>query len=111
MGVDHVGGAFYALDMETAWHGARKLWKQDNPDKNELPKLRRYCDLMWGAWNLHATQNNIANFRYYFSVSVLNHDSGAIIKRVLDETKSQFKEWPGVTFGMDTDAGKVLLGT
>ena len=94
---------------------------QDAPQREatpgELPKLRALSDLLWAGW-CRAVQAEaergarLVGVKYLFSVQITNDETKSIIQRALEtKRKTLVKLWPGESFGMDTEAGRALLGS
>ncbi|OAG07010.1 uncharacterized protein CC84DRAFT_1216020 [Paraphaeosphaeria sporulosa] len=87
---------------------AKHLWNQ-KPTGDELPKLQRLSDIFWGYW----VRDNpaVANICYFWMVDIANEDTAKIMARALSEAGKTISKWPGVTFNMDSDAEKAILGS
>lgn len=79
-------------------------------DPNELPALRQFSDIMWGAWTADVIAESLKNVKYYFSVDIQNMDCETVINKALSDVGANDETWPGRSFDMDTDAGAALLG-
>jgi len=99
--------------MMSPRYAAKTLWRLGDrePDPNELPALRIYSDLMWGAWNINLAPEKLANIRYYFSMNVINWESEGIISRAIKSVDAGMRPWPGITFDMESEGGRALLGS
>ncbi|KAF2713396.1 hypothetical protein K504DRAFT_498213 [Pleomassaria siparia CBS 279.74] len=117
--VDHKTGAMYATFMSSPREAAKKTWKLGagvEPKSEELPQLRMFSDIMWGAWKSDPVSAGsitiIPSVKYYFSIDIQNQETLDVIDLALESVKQYTTEkWPGNTFGMDSEAGKALLGT
>jgi hypothetical protein len=93
--------------LESPASAAKYKWRR-KPATNELPKLRRLSDIFWGYWLRE--NSNVANIRYFWMMDIANEDTEEILARALSEANKKIRKWPGVTFDMDSDAGKAILG-
>ena len=92
---------------------AQALWGLQNPPANdELPALKSSSDIMWGLWNL-ASPNNVGGIKYILSTPVINDETVAIIKKILEDNCLDLDElmtWSGCEFGSDEPEYLALLG-
>jgi hypothetical protein len=75
---------------------------------NDLPKLRRLSDILWGVW----TRDNpdVKDIRYFFMVGISNDMTNQIMASALKNTNKKLREWPGTKYSTTSDEGKALLG-
>ncbi|KAL9583381.1 MAG: hypothetical protein Q9212_002740 [Teloschistes hypoglaucus] len=92
--------------------------KEEYPDispadlERSVPALSRFSDAAWTIWSLIISPDQVNNLRYIGHESVSNPDTLAIMGHILTTTREQNNvPWPGLSFGMDSDEGKALLGT
>jgi hypothetical protein len=85
---------------------------------DELPLSRSSSDIAWGFWN-RASSRNLKNIQKIMSITIINSDTEAIIKRVLEELDVPHGQpvllvpplWPGMTILLDgSENGMALLG-
>ena len=92
---------------------AQALWGLENPPPNdELPALKSSSDIMWGLWNL-ASPNNVGGIKYILSTPIINDETVAIIKKILQDNCLDLDEimiWSGCEFGSDDPEYLALLG-
>jgi hypothetical protein len=77
---------------------------------DDLPDLQFTSDIAFGQWTLAAgTKTN--QLRYVIPYSVRNKDTPGVVRRALQSLrKDGLETWPGVSFGMNTEAAQALLG-
>lgn len=112
-------GAFYKFGMETgtgAIFGLDRLapvkaGEECNPPVTgaDLPSLQRYSDVAWLFWAKTASTKN--RLKYFITVAITNSETHQAIRRALKNARAEYGPWPGTTFPIDSDEGKVLLGT
>ena len=97
------------IDILGAAHAARQ---RINPRFNMsgLPDLRASSDILWGMWQCSVQSGSLKALRWLFVLNILNTDAKQIIRRALDSKKETLKQWPGVRFSWDEEAGQALLG-
>jgi hypothetical protein len=93
--------------LESPATAAKYKWRR-KPLTDELPKLQRLSDIFWGYWL--RGNSNLANIRYFWMMDIANEDTEEILARALSEANTKIRKWPGVTFDMESDAGKAILG-
>lgn len=78
-----------------------------------LPHLRHWSDIVFLQYVEIATLSNttIGNLSHVFRRLIRNPDTRSIIDRILKDESKQPEMWPGVTFKLDTQPGKAILGT
>jgi len=54
---------------------------------------------------------NIKSIKHFFSLSITNQKTEALINRALAERGVTLGPWPGEEFSVDSVAGHALLGT
>ncbi|ORY17260.1 hypothetical protein BCR34DRAFT_51085 [Clohesyomyces aquaticus] len=101
-------GLLIVMQAHSPEHEAPK----QKPPVTDLPDLRRASDIIWGQWVQHAGKN--ANkLRFFVTVTVTNEEALSIVERAirsLDPGRGPEK-YPGVSFSMDADEGKGILGS
>jgi hypothetical protein len=114
IGVNTDAGAIYAMQLSSAAKAARRLWKR-TPLAEELPHIRSVSDIAWAFWNrAHVSSESVQDIRYLFVTMIINPETNRHVKRALsslDPPREEADGWPGHDFGMDTEAGKALLGS
>lgn len=113
IGVNAEAGAVYAIQLSSAAKAARRLWKRA-PLTEELPAIRSVSDIAWAFWNRAHSAQSLQNVKYLFVTMVINKETNQHVKRALGTLSPPRDEpdgWPGHDFGLDTDAGKALLGS
>jgi hypothetical protein len=108
-------------------NAASELWKDRPRDEDfdlvdvtsdQLPALRASSDIAWGFWNRGSAQD-IKNIQKIMSLTVINDDTLAIIKKALKKWEppegqkkpTEVPPWPGITFVLDGDnEGLAILG-
>lgn len=106
-GINTSTGAIFGLDRRAP---AKAADNRKPPIKNDgLPSLQRYSDVAWLFWAKQAASKN--NLKYFFTVAITNEQTQQGIRRALKNVKAEYGPWPGTTFSIDSDEGKVLLGT
>lgn len=100
-------GVILGLDLDGPSNAARRQWGRE-PNSDELPKLKALSDILWGYWT--RDNSNVKNIHYFWMMGVVNRDTNAILARALKNVKKELVSWPGVTFNMDTEEGRALLG-
>jgi hypothetical protein len=111
VGVNGIGGAVIAMNIVSPAKAAAGLWSQD-PKPEELPHIRSFSDISCAFWN-RAAAGDIQGIHYFVATMVINRETNQHIKKALSELtppEEDTKGWPGHEFGMDSDAGKALLG-
>lgn len=101
------------MQLSSAAKAARRLWKRA-PLTEELPAIRSVSDIAWAFWNRAHPNGGLENIKYLFVATIINKETNQHVKRALGTLSPQKEEadgWPGHDFGMDTDAGKTLLGS
>ncbi|PVH93611.1 hypothetical protein DM02DRAFT_695477 [Periconia macrospinosa] len=88
---------------------------QRNPpvQGNDLPDINKMSDILFLYWKFY-TDNafDTRNIRYFFMLSVSNHETLGIIKRAFPNVDwSYFPEWPGVTFEGNQPEFRAILGS
>ncbi|RAQ99818.1 vacuolar amino acid transporter 1 [Stemphylium lycopersici] len=112
IGVNAKAGAVYAMQLSSAAKAARRLWKRA-PRTEELPAIRSVSDIAWAFWNRAHPSGGLENIKYLFVAMIINKEANQHVKRALSTLSPPREDvdgWPGHDFGMDTDAGKALLG-
>ncbi|KAF1947113.1 hypothetical protein EJ02DRAFT_489606, partial [Clathrospora elynae] len=104
LGVNADAGAVYAMQISSAAKATRPA------------AIRSVSDIAWAFWNRAqgGDEENMRNVQYFFVTMIINKETNQHVKRALGSLSSPKEEadaWPGHRFGMDTDAGKALLGS
>jgi len=109
-GINTKGGAIYGLFLESPQASAKTIWGggTKEPNKNDLPQLRAFSDIIWGFWVRN--NPNIKNIRYFFMIAISNEVTNQIIASCLRDRNTELSEWPGTDFSTSTDQGHALLG-
>jgi hypothetical protein len=109
-GINTKGGAIYGLFLESPQASARTVWFGGSKDANkeDLPQLRAFSDIVWGFWN--RDNPNIKDIRYFFMIGISNDATNQVIARCLKNVDKALSEWPGAEFSTATDEGHALLG-
>ncbi|KAH5436206.1 hypothetical protein HBI47_071090 [Parastagonospora nodorum] len=111
VGVNGIGGAVIAMGIVSPAKAAAGLWCRDRKPE-ELPHIRSFSDISWAFWN-RAAAVNIQGIHYLMATMVINRETNQRIRKALSELtppEEDAKGWQGHEFGMDSDAGKALLG-
>jgi hypothetical protein len=93
----------------------------DQIQKQQLPDLASSSDHAWGFWTRAHVGGNIANINKIFMCMITNEITVALIAEAIrtyslppgtdpDDRPRGVERWPGITFDMNMDAAKVLLG-
>jgi hypothetical protein len=93
--------------VESPKRGALNVWNKD-PSLDELPELRSLSDMMWGAWVRE--NKDVKNINYFWVQGIGNTNTKAVIARALKNAGKELQQWPGITFGMDSEEGMAILG-
>ncbi|KAI4697456.1 uncharacterized protein J4E84_000586 [Alternaria hordeiaustralica] len=109
-GINTKGGAIYGLFLESPQASAKTIWGggTKEPNKDDLPQLRAFSDIIWGFWVRN--NPNIKNIRYFFMIAISNEVTNQIIASCLRDRNTELSEWPGTDFSTTTDQGHALLG-
>lgn len=77
-----------------------------------VPPLSRFSDVIWTVWNWACKEasKDPNSLRYIGRDRIANSDTTAIVKEVFAR-KGAVVDWPGYTYGVDSDEGQALLGT
>ncbi|RMZ66235.1 vacuolar amino acid transporter 1 [Pyrenophora seminiperda CCB06] len=95
--------------MSMTYCAEKFTWKR-KPKSGELPHIGTPSDIAWVSWNRVAT--DITGIKYLVVTQVINADSRDIYKsalRTLDPPQSEFKQWPGHEFDMNSNGGLAIL--
>ncbi|KAI4922472.1 hypothetical protein J4E90_000903 [Alternaria incomplexa] len=109
-GINTKGGAIYGLFLESPQASAKTIWGggTKEPNKDDLPQLRAFSDIIWGFWVRN--NPNIKNIRHFFMIAISNEVTNQIIASCLRDRNTELSEWPGTNFSTTTDPGHALLG-
>ncbi|KAI4708029.1 hypothetical protein J4E89_007148 [Alternaria sp. Ai002NY15] len=114
IGVNAASGLIAMTNRQSPATSAQALWGLENPPPNdELPALKSSSDIMWGLWNL-ASPNNLRGIKYILSTPIINDETVAIIKKILQDNCLDLDEimiWSGCEFGSDDPEYLALLGS
>ncbi|KAI4928448.1 uncharacterized protein J4E92_005934 [Alternaria infectoria] len=82
-GINTKGGAIYGLFLESPQASAKTIWGggTKEPNKDDLPQLRAFSDIIWGFWVRN--NPNIKNIRYFFMIAISNEVTNQIIASCL----------------------------
>lgn len=80
---------------------------RDDGGGSREPEINRLSDIYFLHWK-SISGNNIANVKYFFRVNLANERTR---NRIQEAIGGPPPEWPGISFDMTTDQGKVILGT
>ncbi|KAF2736416.1 hypothetical protein EJ04DRAFT_562469 [Polyplosphaeria fusca] len=80
-----------------------------HPPVNVFPDLQRWSDIAFLQWQ-QLMGNNVGNVKYIMSWSIDNPACKTVMKKAFEKTGAVLAPWPGVTYGMDSEEGKALLG-
>jgi hypothetical protein len=86
---------------------------QGRYEDTPLPRLLQWSDIAFLQWMAAGDLSTASNLKYVLRLNIGNYGTLAIIQHILDSPKMFDADflWPGVTFGMDTEEGKALLGS
>ncbi|KAJ4344056.1 Mitochondrial import inner membrane translocase subunit tim8 [Ascochyta clinopodiicola] len=116
IGINAAGGAIFALNLASAASTARRVWGL-KPTPEQLPHSRSLSDLTWAFYNraVDATPGaDMKDIRYLFVTMIINTETNRHVRRALQMLDAPHEEpglWPGHEFGMESEAGRVLLGS
>lgn len=105
-GVETATGAIFGLDRLAPEKAAAE--RKPPVPKDEMPSLQRFSDIAWLFWAKHAANKN--KLKYLLNIAVTNSETQQAIRRALHNVNHEFGPWPGTTFDIDSNEGKVLLG-
>lgn len=117
IGINAVAGHIFFVARKSPGFAAKQHWGAD-PSIDDLPALRSQSHIAWGFWNrLHHPQN-IQNLHAFWSLSITNRDTDALINRAHltysphEGTPSPGRTllWPGVSFPIESLEGQAILG-
>ena len=117
-GINVDQGIVWFIDVASASLKAASLWGVQNPPVDQLPALRQMSDLAWGFWHEAHGGSNLGHITKFIVPQIINEDTLSVIKQALEtyevpegqERLTALPAWPGVTFDIETDQGKALLG-
>ncbi|KZM28677.1 uncharacterized protein EKO05_0009934 [Ascochyta rabiei] len=118
-GINVNEGIVWFIDRASAPLKAASLWGVENPPVDQLPALRQMSDLAWGFWHEAHGGSNLGHITKFIIPQIINQDTvGAIQQALATHTVPEGQQrltavptWPGVTFDIETDQGKALLGS
>ncbi|KAJ4347557.1 Mitochondrial import inner membrane translocase subunit tim8 [Ascochyta clinopodiicola] len=118
-GVNVHEGILWFIDRASAPLKAASLWGVEKPPVDQLPALRQMSDLAWGFWHEAHGGSNLGHITKFIIPQIINQDTIGVIERVLatyivpdgQQRLTAVPIWPGVTFDVETDQGKALLGS
>jgi hypothetical protein len=97
--------------MSWAAYGAKYMGGQKNPPVTVLPKLQAWSDIAWLQWADLTKASNVQNAKFVMSMPVENKASQFLIGRALANGQGKLTTRPGIELSMETDEGKVILGS
>ncbi|KAL8787207.1 MAG: hypothetical protein Q9213_002318 [Squamulea squamosa] len=75
-----------------------------------IPALNRLSDVLWYMWNI--VTNEPETLRYLGREGIINTASKSIMDEIfVKAVGTTLVPWPGISYGLNTDEGKALLGT
>lgn len=124
IGANIVSGVIFFVDIRSAYHAAEELWHPEVPTDETLPKLRAISDISWAFWNWAWMQREekrrkLGNINYFVVHNIVNKETEQLIKQALEvyepsegqERVTELPQWPGLTFSVESEAGKAMLST
>jgi hypothetical protein len=78
-----------------------------------VPPLHRWSDIVYLQWLLTSpTITSPAPIKYIFRLTIHHVPTYAILNKILKKhNRTQYELWPGMTFAIDSEEGKAILGT
>lgn len=75
-------------------------------------------DLAWGFWHEAHSGSNLGHITKFIVPQIINEETLSVIKQALETYTvpegqvrvTTLPTWPGITFDIETDQGKALLG-
>ncbi|XPT03569.1 Mitochondrial import inner membrane translocase subunit tim8 [Ascochyta lentis] len=118
-GINVDQGIVWFIDVASAPLKASSLWGVEEPPADQLPALRQMSDLAWGFWHEAHAGSNLGHITKFIVPQIINQDTLDVIKQALatyavpegQQRLAAVPTWPGVTFDIETDQGKALLGS
>ncbi|KAL9582907.1 MAG: hypothetical protein Q9212_003028 [Teloschistes hypoglaucus] len=78
---------------------------------NLIPPFHRLSDVQWTYWS-NVAGNNVGRLRFLGRDHIINENTTAIIKHIFRAKEDvELVPWPGLSFSIETDEAKALLGT
>ncbi|KAL8767558.1 MAG: hypothetical protein Q9209_005975 [Squamulea sp. 1 TL-2023] len=75
-----------------------------------IPTLNRLSDVLWYMWNTVTNEPN--SLRYIGREGIINTATKTIVDEIFVKAVGTIMvPWPGISYGLNTDEGKALLGT
>ena len=117
-GINIDEGAVLFIDVASARLKAAELWRVDKPPANQLPELRQMSDLSWGFWYEAHDGSDLGHITKFIVPQIINENTLRLINQALqtyivpggEERVAAVPEWPGISFDVETEQGKALLG-
>ncbi|KAH9863563.1 hypothetical protein J1614_009495, partial [Plenodomus biglobosus] len=109
-GVNPVGGAIIAKNLESPTFSAEYLWEH-TPSLDELPALRHGSDIMLAHWL--RDNPNPQNLQYYIASNIVNENTIPLLCSILKSKGHQNDppSWPGVQLDKGELEFDMLLGS
>ncbi|KAF1928401.1 uncharacterized protein M421DRAFT_92650 [Didymella exigua CBS 183.55] len=112
-------GAVFLIDVASAPRKAAQLWGVDAAAKDQLPELIQISDIAWGFWHQAHGGSDLGHITKFVVPQIINDITIRLINQALEtynvpdgeERHNTVPEWPGISFKIDTPAGKALLGS
>lgn len=79
------------------------------PD-DELPEFQKASDMMWAIFEAHVPEAQRHEMKVFAALAIVNKETNSLIKRAFEATNQEYSGQP-VTFSMESDEGKAILGT
>lgn len=116
---NHPGKTIVSTDNWSPAFELRRLLRVtelDDQQKQRLPQLQYWSDLVWISWTSIAHHSNeVAGLKYIFRTDVITPNTVFIIEGVLGLQQGDFPDdggrWPGTKFTPEEEAFFALLGT
>lgn len=114
---NHTDGVLIAHSNHSAPHVAAL----QDPDELLFPPLYHWSDIAYLQWLMTSTfassQTPVvtpspAPIKYIFRLSIHNVKTYSVLNHIMEKSgRSTYDAWPGVTFDIDSEEGKAILGT
>jgi hypothetical protein len=109
-------GLFIAQVNTTPENMLSQAERKSNTSK--IPELKRWSDVAFLQWKDLSVDGVVPNLKFVGRVFIHNDITRTVLKTVLANIRRKksvgdehLPQWPGVTFTMESDEGKALLGT
>jgi len=93
---------------------AAKFDDEGEEGATDLPSLRRWSDVAFLQYLSSFPEPPIRPIplNYVFRVQIQNAETSLVLNKIIsNHVTFTYEMWPGITFGMDTEEGKAILGT